>query len=329
MKPVVAVAAGPSFQMKIEDVDPAIRAGLQEHVELIDYNEAVTLAETKVIDGVLCLCHAPITGELLDSLSKKGKVKVVSNYGVGVDHIDLAACRERGVVVGNTPGVLSHATADMAWALLMACARQICQAHSYACGPEYTEYKNMVYLGRDVYGKTLGVLGMGRIGTEVARRSTGFGMKVLYHNRSRKEAAEKEVGATYVSFDELLQQSDFFVIVCPCTAETKNLINAAALKKMKNSAILINIARGPIVNHDDLAKALQNKEIDSAGLDVSSDKDDHEPIERSHPLNKLPNVIFAPHRGSATRETRDAMQRLTVENLLCGLNGKELKAQVS
>jgi len=319
-RPLVLIINDHDRNDDCDSVDPIIRSTLDEHVELVSLSRATELAPATPVEAVLTLCHAKLDGALLDLLG--GAVRVVSNYGVGVDHVDLDACTVRSIVVGHTPGVLTEATADMGWALLMAAARRIPEADKFARGSGYTRYQNMIYLGRAVAGTTIGIIGMGRIGTAVAKRATGFSMKILYHNRSRSEAGERDFGAEFCSLDDLLTRSDYVVLVCPSTPETRHIINAQALKKMKKSAILVNIARGPVVDTDALVAALQTGEIDSAALDVF----DPEPLPRSHALLKMSNCIMAPHRGSATIEARAGMAQLCIENLLKGLAGEKLTA---
>eukprot|EP00039_Didymoeca_costata_P031665 m.35840 g.35840 ORF g.35840 m.35840 type:complete len:327 (-) comp8970_c0_seq3:76-1056(-) len=322
--PVVCVVNNLDRNDDLDSVDPAIAKMLEGKAKRVSLKEALEIrAGGGDIDGVLTLCHAHVDGDLLDSLGSK--VKVVSNYGVGVDHIDLPACTVRSVVVGHTPNVLNEAVADFAFTLLLAAARRIVKADKYARSEEYKAYSNMVLLGKAVHGTTMGIVGMGRIGTGIAQRGIGFGMKILYHNRSRNENAEKTTGAVKVPLDELLEQSDYIVLICPSTPETRHLINSAAFKKMKNTATLVNVARGPVVDTEALTQALKDGEIDSAGLDVF----DPEPLPRDHPLNSMENVIMAPHRGSATAETRRAMAEVMMENLLLGLAGKPLIASPS
>eukprot|EP00040_Diaphanoeca_grandis_P005578 m.33516 g.33516 ORF g.33516 m.33516 type:complete len:327 (-) comp16831_c0_seq1:85-1065(-) len=318
----VLVINGPDLDADIASVDPEIQRLLENKANLFSLEQVRSPDWKGEITGILVLCHAHTDGPLLDSLG--GTVQIVSNYGVGTDHVDLDACRERNVKVGNTPGVLTEATADMGWALLMAAARRIPQADTFARGEEFATYKNMALLGRAVHGATIGIIGMGRIGQAVAKRATGFDMTILYHNRSQNKAGEDATGAVRVDLDELLERSDYIVLVCPLTPQTTNMIDAKAFKKMKNTAILINIARGPVINTVDLVDALKSGEIEFAGIDVF----DPEPLPRDHPLNSLTNVVLTPHRGSATKEARQGMAELCVQNLLAGLNGEKLPAQL-
>jgi glyoxylate reductase len=241
-----------------------------------------------------------------------------------VDHIDLKAAAARGIPVGNTPGILDGATADMGFTLLLATARRLCESERYARGPEFLRYDPGYILGREVHGATLGIIGLGRIGRQVAKRARGFDMRIIYHNRRRDTEAEELLGTRYVSFDELLRESDYVMACCPLTNETRGMIGREALAKMKRTAILVNLARGPIVDTAALTEALKERRIYGAGLDVT----DPEPLPRDHPLLKLDNVTIAPHLGSATDETRTKMAEISVENLLLGLAGKALRFRV-
>jgi len=266
--------------------------------------------------------HPLVDGAMLDRLPG---LKVISNYGVGVDHICLPAAAARGIPVGNTPGILDGATADMGFTLLLATARRLVEGDRYARCDEFTRYDPGYMLGQEVHGRTLGIIGLGRIGRQVAKRARAFDMPVLYYNRRPNGAAEQELDARYASLDELLRQSDYVMLCCPLSDETRGIINAAALGKMKPTSILVNIARGPVVDTDALTAALTSRQIYAAGLDVT----DPEPLPRNHPLLKLNNVTIAPHLGSATEQTRRRMAEISVENLLRGINGEPLLHQVS
>ena len=273
------------------------------------------------VDAIYSYGHPSVDAELLD---KHPNVRVISNYGVGVDHIDVEEATRRGIPVGNTPGVLNGATADMAFALLLMTARRLGEGTRYARGPDYLVDDPTILHGREVHHSTLGIVGMGRIGEEIAKRAHGFDMTVLYHNRNRKPDAETKLGVKAVSLKELLQQSDHVVLSTPLTKETRGLIGADELALMKPTATLINIARGPVVDTDALTDALTNRRIFAAGADVT----DPEPLPRDHPLLKLDNFVLTPHLGSCTVETRQQMAELSVENLLAGLAGKLLPSQV-
>src|SRR5262249_51623224 len=242
--------------------------------------------------------HPHVGPAMLDRL--RG-VMVVSNFGVGVDHIDVAAASARGIPVGNTPGVLDGATADLAFSLLLAAGRRVVEGDRYARGPNFLRYDPTYILGREVHGSTLGIFGLGRIGEQVAKRARGFEMTVLYHNRQRKPAAEAALGVQYAQRDVLLAESDYIVLTVPLTAETRGLIGRAELAKMKPTATLVNVARGAVVDAEALTEALAARRIHAAALDVT----DPEPLPRDHPLLRLENVIITPHLGSATAQTRD------------------------
>ncbi len=252
-------------------------------------------------------------------------LRVVSNFGVGVDHIDVAAAAARGVPVGNTPGVLDGATADLAFALLLAAGRRLAEGDRYARGPDFLRYDPSYMLGREIHGSTLGVIGLGRIGEQVARRGRAFDMTVLYCNRTRKPAAEVALPARHVTQDELLATADYVVLTVPLTPQTHHLIGRAELARMKPMAILVNVARGPVVDTAALTEALAARRIYAAALDVT----DPEPLPRDHPLLRLPNVTITPHLGSATEQTRRRMAEMSVENLLAGLAGQPLPYRVA
>jgi len=265
--------------------------------------------------------HPRVDGALLDRFPE---LRVVSNYGVGVDHIDLRAAAERKIPVGNTPGILDGATADMGFALLLSAARRVVTGDHYARSPEFLRYDPGYMLGREVHSSTLGIIGMGRIGRQVARRGLGFDMRVQYYNRNRRPEVEAELDVRYASLDELLRTSDYVMLCCPLTDETRGIINRDTLKLMKPTAILVNIARGPVVDTDALTEALTENRIAHAGLDVT----DPEPLQRGHPLLALENVTIVPHLGSATHETRSRMAELSVDNLRAGLAGKPLPHEI-
>jgi glyoxylate reductase len=251
-------------------------------------------------------------------------VRIISNYGVGVDHIVLADAAARRIPVGNTPGVLDGATADMAFALLLASARRVVEGDRYARSPDFTVYDPGYMLGREVHSATIGIVGMGRIGRQIAQRARGFDMRVLYHNRKPRSDLDANLAATYVSLDELLKQSDYVVLSVPLSAQTRGLIGRAQFALMKPTATLINVARGPIVDTAALTAALAERRILAAALDVT----DPEPLPRDHPLLKLDNLTIVPHLGSATVQTRQKMADISIENLLRGLRGEPLLFEV-
>jgi lactate dehydrogenase-like 2-hydroxyacid dehydrogenase len=237
-----------------------------------------------------------------------------------VDNIDLQAATERGIPVGHTPGVLTDATADLAFTLLLTAARSIPEGVEKVKDGGWRTWEPLGLLGADVWGATLGIVGLGRIGTAVARRARGFEMRVLYHDTTRKPELETELGLTYASLDALLEQADFVSVHTPLLPETHHLIDEAALRRMKPAAILINAARGEIVDTDALLRALQEGWIARAALDVT----DPEPIPAHHPLVEMPQCIIVPHIGSATVTARNRMAQMAAENLLAGLRGERL-----
>lgn len=277
----------------------------------------VLLREVPACDGLLCLLTDPIDAEVIAAGTR---LRVISQMAVGVDNIDLEAATARGIPVGHTPGVLTEATADFTFALLMAAARRIPEGVDYVRAGKWRTWEPMGLLGVDVWGATLGIVGMGRIGTAVARRARGFAMRVLYYDPNRRPELEAELGVEYAELDDLLAQADFVTLHCPLTPQTRHLINEAALRRMKPTAILINAARGPVVDTDALLRALSEGWIRAAALDVT----DPEPLPPDHPLLSLPNCIVVPHIASATVSTRNRMARMAAENLLAGLRGERL-----
>ncbi len=293
---------------------------LSDRVQLVPWSAAEGANAGNIV-GIYTYGHPRVDDVLLARLPG---VRVISNFGVGVDHIDVAAATRRGIPAGNTPGVLDGATADLAFALLLAAGRRLVEGDRYARGPHFLHYDPSYMLGREIHGSTLGILGMGRIGEQVARRARGFDMSVLYHNRHRRPEVEAGLGVRYASRDELLAASDYVVLTVPLTPQTHHLIGRAELARMKPTAILVNAARGAVVDTDALTEALKERRIYAAALDVT----DPEPLPRDHPLLQLENVVLTPHLGSATEQTRRRMAEISVENLMAGLEGKPLRFQV-
>jgi glyoxylate reductase len=277
--------------------------------------KAELMARLKDKEGLVCQITDTIDAEVLGAAAR---LKVVANVAVGYNNIDVAAAHRRGIVVTNTPDVLTDTTADFAWALLMATARRVVEADGYVRAGRWQRWEFLRLLGGDVHGKTLGVIGFGRIGRAVARRALGFDMRVLYYDTVRADAAaEAELRATFVDKAVLLRESDFVTLHSLLTPETRHLIDAEALRAMKPSAYLINAARGPIVDEAALVRALSERWIAGAGLDVF----EAEPT--VHPgLLRLDNVVLAPHIASATEATRHKMATLAVENCLAVLDGR-------
>ena len=305
-----------------DNLPPLFRELLGDDYELLPWDvdphsDSLCRAEALITYG-----HPRVDGPLLD---RAPNVRVVSNHGVGVDHIDVAAANARSIPVGNTPGCLDGSTADMTWALILATARNVVVGDQFARSPEFTVYEPSLLIGKEVNGATLGIVGLGRIGQQVAKRARAFDMRVLYHNRRRDLAAEAEYFAEYRSLDDLLAESDFVTLNCPLTPETTNLISTAQFAAMKRSAILINMARGAVVDTDALYAALRTGRIAGAGIDVTQP----EPLPRDHPLLRLRNLVLTPHLGSASDRTRRRMIEMTIENLRAGLAGKPLPYRVS
>jgi glyoxylate reductase len=282
------------------------------------------LRRVEGIDGMLSLLTDRVDDELLDRAGPQ--LKVVANYAVGYDNIDVEACSRRGVAVGNTPGVLTETTADAAFALLMAAARRIPEGYDYVRQDRWKTWGPLLLLGPDVHHATLGIVGFGRIGREVAKRARGFDMTVLYHDvYPASPEEEARLGARRVEMDELLAASDFVTLHVNLTPETHHLMNAATFAKMKSSAVLINAARGPVIDPQALYDALKNGVIAAAGLDVT----EPEPLPGNHPLLTLPNCLVVPHIASASYRTRGEMARIAAENVLAGVQRQPLPAFVN
>lgn len=275
---------------------------------------AELLERVRGADALFCLLHDRIDAELLDAAGQS--LRVVSTMSVGYDHVDVAACRARTVAVGNTPGVLTETTADLTLALMLATARRLPEALAAVRDGSWGAWRPEWLTGRDLFGATVGIVGMGRIGLAVARRLRGFDCRLLYAgSRPGDEAAA--LGAVAVSLDDLLRRSDFVTLHCPLTEQTRHLINARTLAVMQPHAILINTSRGGVVDQEALYAALSAGSIGAAGLDVTSP----EPLPTDHPLLSLPNCVVLPHIGSATVSTRTRMALLATENVLAGLQG--------
>jgi glyoxylate reductase len=277
----------------------------------------VLLEKVREVEGLYCLLTERVDDELLDAAPD---LKVVSNYAVGYNNIDVEACTARGIPVGNTPGVLTDTTADFAWALLMATARRVVEGAHYVADDKWKTWGPRLLLGVDVYGATLGIIGFGRIGQAVARRARGFDMRVIFHDPYVGDIHPDLQDVQHVDLATLLQEADFVSVHVPLTEETHHLIGADELAQMKSSAVLINTARGPVVDPDALVDVLEAGKIAGAGLDVT----DPEPIPADHPLVDLPNCIVTPHIASASVTTRDKMAMIAAENLLAGLRGERL-----
>ncbi len=251
-------------------------------------------------------------------------LKIVSNSGVGYENVDIPYATEKGVFVTNTPNVLTETTADLAWALMFSVARRIVEADAYLREGKFTCWHPSLLLGMDVHEKTLGVYGMGRIGTAVARRTKGFNMRVIYQNRGRNQIAEDETGAEFVDFETLLEESDFIVITAPLTEETRGRFGLGEFQKMKSTSIIVNVGRGPIIKESELATALKEGAIWGAGLDVF----ENEP-QVNNELLELKNTVLLPHIGSASIETRERMIDMAVQSVELALGGEVPKHLVN
>ena len=267
------------------------------------------------VEGLLSLLTDKIDAEVMD---RAPKLKVISNCAVGFDNIDIAAATKCGIVVGNTPGVLTETTADFAFALLMAAARRIVEGDKVVRAGEWKTWGPMILLGQDVHAATLGIVGLGRIGIAVARRAKGFGMKIQYYDVTRNRQAEQELGVEYADLEKVLSESDFLTIHTNLTPQTHHLIGAKQFEKMKRNCILVNTSRGPIVDNMALYMALRDGKIAYAALDVT----EPEPIPKDHPLLTLQNVIVVPHIASASVATRTKMALMAADNLIAGLKGE-------
>ncbi|MCB1246141.1 MAG: D-glycerate dehydrogenase [Acidimicrobiia bacterium] len=303
--------------------DPTVvdRVGAVAEVAAFDGTEPIPrdiLLDMVVgVDGVLAMLTDRIDVDVLDAAPD---LRVVSNMAVGVDNIDLGACAERGIAVGHTPDVLTETTADTAWMLMLAASRRLREGTETVASGQWGPWNPTELLAHDVSRTALGIVGMGRIGAAIARRAIGFDMQVRFASRSARPTVESTTGATRVSLDVLLSESDHVVLAVPLTAETKHLIGADELARMKPTANLVNIARGPVVDSGALVEALRTGVIRCAGLDVT----DPEPLPPDHPLALLPNCLVIPHMGSSTWRTRNAMANLAAENLIAGLLGEPL-----
>jgi lactate dehydrogenase-like 2-hydroxyacid dehydrogenase len=296
------------------------------NVRLWDSDEPIpraTLLEwVQGIDGLYCLLTERVDDELLDAAGPT--LKVVSTMSVGFDHVDVDACRRRNVAVGNTPGVLTDTTADLALALMLATARRLPESIDAVRNGEWSTWKPEWMAGYDLHHSTVGIVGLGRIGAAVARRVRGFDCRILYYDPFPNPALAESVGAEHVELNQLLAESDFVTLHCQLTPETHHLMNADAFRKMKPTAILVNTSRGPVVDQDALYDALRSGEIGGAGLDVTMP----EPLPADHKLLTLPNCVVLPHIASASLATRRAMSVLAADNLIAGVQGNPLLTPV-
>lgn len=317
LKQYIVIASGKMRDVAFEKLDVAVNLlGWQKggRVPAEQFDEWLAKADALFSTG-----NIKINEELL---AKAPNLKVIAQASVGYDNIDIAACNARNIPVGNTPGVLVDAVADLAYALILDSARKIVLAYDHVKSGKWGENKPFG-LATDLANKTLGVVGMGDIGSAIAERAKASKMKIIYHNRNRR-ADDEALGATYVTFDELLAQADFIVIAVTLNPTTKGMFNKEAFAKMKDGARIVNISRGAVIDTEAMYEALLSGKLAHAAMDVT----DPEPLPGDHKLLSLPNVTVTPHMASATTETRDAMALLTVDNILAGLEGKPMPAQV-
>ena len=317
LKQYTVIASGKMRDVAFEKLDAAVNLlGWQKggRVPAEQFDEWLAKADALFSTG-----NIKINEELL---AKAPNLKVIAQASVGYDNIDIAACNARNIPVGNTPGVLVDAVADLAYALILDSARKIVLAYDHVKSGKWGENKPFG-LATDLANKTLGVVGMGDIGSAIAERAKASKMKIIYHNRNRR-ADDEALGATYVTFDELLAQADFIVTAVTLNPTTKGMFNKEAFAKMKDGARIVNISRGAVIDTEAMYEALLSGKLAHAAMDVT----DPEPLPGDHKLLSLPNVTVTPHMASATKETRDAMALLTVDNILAGLEGKPMPAQV-
>ena len=317
LKQYTVIASGKMRDVAFEKLDAAVNLlGWQKggRVPAEQFDEWLAKADALFSTG-----NIKINEELL---AKAPNLKVIAQASVGYDNIDVAACNARNIPVGNTPGVLVDAVADLAYDLILDSARKIVLAYDHVKSGKWGENKPFG-LATDLANKTLGVVGMGDIGSAIAERAKASKMKIIYHNRNRR-ADDEALGATYVTFDELLAQADFIVIAVTLNPTTKGMFNKEAFAKMKDGARIVNISRGAVIDTEAMYEALLSGKLAHAAMDVT----DPEPLPGDHKLLSLPNVTVTPHMASATTETRDAMALLTVDNILAGLEGKPMPAQV-
>ncbi|NVM01562.1 MAG: D-glycerate dehydrogenase [Candidatus Helarchaeota archaeon] len=267
------------------------------------------------IDGLLCSLSDIIDEEIISAAKN---LKVISNYAVGFDNINIKFATKKKIMVTNTPGVLTEATADIAWGLIFAAARRLIEADKYLRDGKWKRWAPSLLLGYDLYGKTLGIIGMGRIGSAVAKRAVGFNMHIIYYSRTKKPEIEKKLKAKFVDLTTLLKEADIVSIHVPLTNKTKEMIGKKEFNLMKKTSILINTSRGAVIDEQALIEVLKEKKIAAAGLDVFT----HEPIDDKNPLVKLENVVLLPHLGSATYETRTKMALIAAKNLVMALKGE-------
>jgi glyoxylate reductase len=305
----------------VKSMEEKYEVNMWEHEDKVVPRE-ILLSEAKKADALLTMLSDSIDESILTAGSQ---LKVVANLAVGFDNIDIKTASKKGIAICNTPDVLTDTTADLTFSLLMASARRIVEAAQLVKQGEWKSWSPLLLAGHDIHHKTIGIVGMGKIGEKVAKRATGFEMNILYHNRTRKPDIEQELGAVYVTFEELVETADFIVCLTPLTAETKNLFTREVFQKMKRSAIFVNVSRGQVIDEAALYEALVAGEISGAGLDVF----EKEPINADHRLLTLSNVVALPHIGSSSVETRVMMMKLCLENIEAVIEGNEPETLVN
>lgn len=294
---------------------------LQEKYEVVVNRADIAMTREQMLeefpkyDGIVSALTDQIDAEIIEACKN---VKIFANYAVGFNNFDVEAAKSQGILLSNTPDVLSDSTAETAWSLLFAVSRRIVEADRYVREGKWKNFSAKLMLGQDVHGKTLGIIGAGRIGERFAEKARGYHMRILYHNRTRRLDFEKRFNATYVELDELYAESDFISLHCPLTDETRHLLDADAFRKMKFSAIVVNTSRGPVIDEDALVEALKMNEIWGAGLDVYENEPEIHPD-----LLEMDNVVLLPHIGSATTETREKMSQMAARNIIEVLEGRE------
>ncbi|WEU39877.1 MAG: D-glycerate dehydrogenase [Candidatus Odinarchaeum yellowstonii] len=309
-----------SLYITKEIINP-MQKQLEEYyeIEVNASNKSLNLDELKEKikdkDAIISMLSDPLTREVLSAAKK---LKIIAQYAAGYDNIELEYANKRGIIVTNTPGVLSETTADLTWALILSVSRRVCEADRYVKTGLWNEgWGPKLLLGRDVYGKTIGIIGFGRIGQAVARRAFGFNMRILYYSRSRKIDLESKIKAEYADLPTLLKEADYITIHTPLTEQTYHMLGEKEFKMMKKNAYLVNTSRGKVIDEKALIKALKEGWISGAGLDVF----EIEPIEEDNPLLKMDNVVLTPHIGSASVETRTRMAEVVAENLIAFAKG--------
>ena len=306
-------------------LEQLVKAGYEVEISAHDriLTESELVEKVKGVDGLISMVTDRVDGDLMDAVGPQ--LKIISNYAVGFDNIDIRAATDRGIVVTNTPSeTVNESVAEHTWSLILALANRIVEADEFMRQGKFRGWEPDLFLGTNLIGKTLGIIGLGRIGTMVARRALGWKMKVIYYKRTRDPSCEREMGVLYCPLDDVLKRSDFITLHVPLTEETRGMINKGALSKMKKGSYLVNTARGKIVNEKDLINVLKSGHLAGAALDVFEDEKNI-----SQELLKLPNTITTPHIGSATHEAREKMGEMAAAAIVAALSGKKPKTIVN